>query len=220
MSITLTLSGTTSNLKCDFFPPIQLEGSWEMALLNFESFNSIPNVTDGAVVINDTLIRIPTGSYEVEDLGSCINTLYGHNVVRINGNRNTLKTEILPVESMIFDENISKLLGFEEEMHLVGLQTYTSTNPTNITKVNVLRIDCNVVQGSFLNGKKTHCVHEFCPNVPPGYRIIEVPNSLIYYSINTTEISSLTLNILDQSNREVDFRGETVTIRVHLRQIK
>lgn len=252
MSITVTLSGNSSTLSSHFFPPIILEGSWEIGMLNLETFNSIPNLKKGevkygsvqkifkskemadfglgvTVELEDThkvegTVVIPTGSYELNDISHYINSKSKTlPTINFHGNRNTLKTEIVVHGTDKFiqvNKELGQLLGLEGGCIFYSNVPYELEKPTKISKVNVVRINCNIAQSSYLNGKPTHTIHEFFPNAPPGYRIIEVPNNVIYHSINTRRIDSIHLELIDQDDNILDFRGETITIRLHLKQVK
>lgn len=52
---------------------------------------------------------------------------------------------------------------------------------------------------------------------PQGYKIVEVPANVIYLPVNAKRLSSITLKITDQEGNLVNFRGETITIRLHLK---
>lgn len=46
-SLTLTLTGNSSHLKADYFPPIDLsQGEYVCGLIDFQTFNSIPNIDE------------------------------------------------------------------------------------------------------------------------------------------------------------------------------
>lgn len=220
MSFTFTLSGCSSTLQSQFFPPLCLHGEWEVGLLNLETYNSIPNIKNGDFLVDgmDQFIEVPIGAYELKDLEEFINKSAGSSVIQIHGNRNTLKTEITCTKWIKVNDELATLLGFEgEQIFQVGTIN-SSTKPANITKVNVIRVDCNIAKDSYLNGKPTHTIFEFAPRVPPGFRIIEVPQTVIYNAINTSQLDTLKLNVVDQNDHTVDFRGETLTIRVHIRK--
>lgn len=59
-SVTLTLSGSSSVLNANFFPPIELESEYEYecGLIDFQSFHSIPN-------IDASMNRITIGNKEI-----------------------------------------------------------------------------------------------------------------------------------------------------------
>ena len=60
----------------------------------------------------------------------------------------------------------------------------------------------------------------FSPNVAPGYRIVRNVENPIYLPVNKTQINNITVLLFDQGNNLLNFRGETITIRFHLRRIK
>lgn len=279
MSLTFTLTGTASTLTTTLFPAIPLDGEWEVGLLNFESYNSIPNITKGAifvkelegheslwnsvgkhitneakyelmwrnyerskVVIKDSAGRdrkrpiqflqkrvdIPTGSYEIEDIARYVNRELDYDAIAVKLDRNSLKTMIkAKVYDVIVSAEIADILGFgtghqvreyDPPLFIPARTKKFSPFVPRITRVNILRILCNLAYGSYINDKPTHSLHEFHPNVGVGYKISEVPRHVIYFPINSTVLSNLTLNVVDQHNQLVDFRGEEITVRIHLRK--
>lgn len=83
--------------------------------------------------------------------------------------------------------------------------------------MNAIQIQCNIVTGAYLNNLPVHTIHEFAINVSPGYKMDEIPRNLIYLPVNVKEISSLKVWIVDQEARLINFRGEEITLRLHLR---
>ncbi len=73
--------------------------------------------------------------------------------------------------------------------------------------------------GSYLNGQKVHTIHQFFPRVNPGFKIIEVPAKIIYLPISVQSIDFLELRIIDQDNNLIDFQGEEITVRIHVKTI-
>lgn len=73
--------------------------------------------------------------------------------------------------------------------------------------------------GSYKNGKLHHIIYQFFPNVPPGYKIVEAPSNIVYLPINVKTISNVTVKIQDQDDKLLNFQGETITIRLHLKKI-
>ena len=60
-------------------------------------------------------------------------------------------------------------------------------------------------------------LHEFFPAVPIGYKIIEVPSQVIYLPVTVKNIDKLQLRIVDQDGDLVNFRGEVITVRLHIK---
>lgn len=74
--------------------------------------------------------------------------------------------------------SIGSLLGFHSKV-LEPNHIHESKDPINIMKISKIRIECNITTGSFINDKLMHTIHEFFPAVPPGYKIIEIPQNVI-----------------------------------------
>src|SRR5436190_14230215 len=101
-SFTIACTGKSSILESKFFPPIQLDGKYQIGLKNLYTYNAIFNIKEP------------------------------HNV----------------------------LYYYEEKKGVIPKQT------VNII-VNVIRVHCNIVSGSYLNGHENHAIYDFFPVVPP-----------------------------------------------------
>lgn len=231
MSYTFTLSGRSSLLKADINPVIELEdGEYVIGLINFESFYSIPNITEGennCFYFGGEKYSLPTGSYDIKDIASYLqkNIVTQKDKKRrkhliIKSNRNTLKCEIFASEEIDFTKNdtFRKLLGFKS-IRLKPNTAHIGAKPVNILKVNSICITCNLVTGSFNNDDPTHIVHTFFPNAEPGEKIIQSPQNAIYMPINTSTIKSIIVQIQDQDGDLINFRGEVITLTLHLKKL-
>lgn len=229
MSYTFTLTGRKSELTASFYPAIVLNQYEEyvLGLLNFESYHSIPNIdaSNNKFYYEDKEIIIPEGCYEIEHINDFLRRKVKtsdlkENRLSIKANSNTLKSEVFTPKKIDFtkENNIGKLLGFKNRI-LSGGKMYESDFPVDINRVNTIRIDCNLTFGSYLNDRPDHTIHEFFPNVSPGAKIVESPKNVVYLPINTNIIDSITVKILDQDAKLINFRGEVITIRLHLKKL-
>lgn len=223
-SITLTLSGTSSVLETHFFPPIELSSNknHSLGLVELLTFNSIPNIDErnNKFHVDKEEITIPTGSYEIEDIELYLKeVLASKNItISLKPNNNTLCSIIKCSHQVDFRPNnsIGSLLGFTKR--LIAPNTVESSDlPVTILKVNSLRVECSITSGAYINGQKVHTIHEFFPAVPPGFKIIEVPSHIIYLPITVRNIDHLEIRIVDQDGDLVNFRGEVITIRLHIK---
>lgn len=226
-TFTLTLSGTSSILEAHYFPPIELSPTktYVLGLIELLTFNSIPNVDESnnkLHVLELGTIVIPTGSYEIDDINTYLQTeLEEHRVsLTIKPNNNTLKSQIVCNRDLDLrpKDSIGRLLGFAPRV-LQANETHQSDLPVTILKVNALRVECNITSGAYINEYKVHTIHEFFPLVPPGFKIVEVPSHVIYLPITTKSIDHIQLRIVDQDGELVDFRGEVITIRLHVKSM-
>ena len=123
-SFTLTLSGNLSVLETQYFLPIERSPNknYVLGLVEFLTFNSIPNVDIGQnkFYVDKEEIIIPTGSYEIEDIH-----LYLQNVLMKKGikihivpNNNTLRSEICCNREINFKklDSIGHLLRFKPQI--------------------------------------------------------------------------------------------------------
>lgn len=231
MSFTFTLNGTSSVLTYDFSPPIYLEDDfdYEIGLTNFDSYNTIPNIdrsNNSFEWISKVrqIIKIPEGSYELNNLASYIEnyirSIDDQAVIRISTEAATSKVIIRSNGVIDFNvkNSLGPVLGFNKRK-LQSQDIHKSDHPVKILKVNTILIDCNIALGSFLNGQPVHVIHQFFPTVPFGYKIVETPTNIIYFPINVKTINTISLRVLDQDGELVNFQNEVITIRLHLRKI-
>jgi len=156
-------------------------------------YNSIPNIVEKKNLfhIDDNVIKISTGSYELDDITDFIyNKLKNYkleNTFKVQSNNNTLQVEITTMrESVYFNKErpVGQLFGFHQKFH--------QTDQTlNILKINTIRLECNMISGLYVDNTPNHTLHEFVINVPPGYEMTGTPHNLIYLPINCDEISYL-----------------------------
>lgn len=227
----ICITGNSSDLKCTLFPPLDLSSAqeWEMGFLDLMTYNSIPNVEEeinnNLYIGKDIQISLPTGSYEINDINTYINKEIKKNYPSVTfeliANNNTLKSEIKCSETMDFTKpaNIGPLLGFTTNTVLDANKWHVSPSQVSINKVDVIRITCNIVRGSYRDGIEGHVLHEFYPLVGPGFKIVETPKFPIYLPIfNRNSLTEFNIKLLDQEGRLVNFRGENINLRLHIRE--
>jgi hypothetical protein len=197
-----------------------------LCLLSLQTNNSIPNIKPGCNTIGfknssgeKKLATIPTGSYELGELESTIRNLLAKDVIsfQLQADTNTLKCLMTSSHDIDFtdDNNISRLLGFKNHIYEAG--QHESDKIVNIMKVNCIKIECNLISGSFSDGTPSQTIHEFYPSVPPGYKIIEVPRHPVFYSLNTTSISKVDIVLKDQDGSLINLREQPITIRLQIK---
>lgn len=133
---------------------------------------------------------------------------------------NTFKCEIQSNKEIDFERpgTIASLLGFKNRKLAPNIHHFSDV-PIKISKINSICVDCGIVRNSFFNGKAVHILHMLYPNVAPGYKIVEKPSTIIYLPITTRYIDEIELKIVDQSGGLVNFKGELITIRLHLKKL-
>lgn len=230
-SITLTLTSNSSLLHASFYPEIELDDrfNYSCSLLDFFTYNSIPNIHEDNNKFHysisegksNEVITIPVGSYEIGEIGTYLEKeLHKRNITfHMYANVNTMKCGIKSDVFIDFTQpnTIGSVLGFNKRK-LNASDLHTSDKVVNIQTVNSIRIDTDITAGSFHNGSSTHTIYEFSPNVDAGYKINEQPKHLIYLPVIRKRLSELNITIVDQDGCLVDFRGEKITCRIHIKR--
>lgn len=222
-----SFTGNTSVLSASFYPEILLDGNYSCGLLDLATYNSMPNVSSKNNKIyyklNDDYlsVEVPVGSYEAEDLLRDIRVLLSNigTTFEYTVDKRTLKTKIkssreLQVES---HDSVFRIFGYRGK--IPAGQEVESEDIIKISKLNVIRVECNIVSGAFVNGRRGHSIYEFASNkVDVGYKIIEQPSNIIYMPVIPKRINYIEISLVDQDGELVDFRGEEVTCRIHLKR--
>lgn len=225
MSITLTIVGKESILESNYVPPIILDDEYECGLVYFSVFNSIPNINYNNNIFeygeDKKRINVPPGAYDLQDVYDYLKERVENCDLEIKSNINTMTCSLYCTETINFDSenSIGPLLGFLKKK-LKANKWHESTESVNILPLPVIRIECNLVQNSYTNGSPSHIIYEFVPNIPPSYKFIECPSNVIYFPVKKNIISSITIRILDLEGNYINFRGETIVLRLHLRKSK
>lgn len=232
-SFTVSINSESSILRTTLFPPIALQKdkTWELALLDFTTYNSIPNVvenvnsllhyyTEGNPGSSMQVAKLQTGSYEIEDINRELKRQMKPENIDVRANNSLLRVEIKSKLCIDFAQpySLGSLLGFPKSVGVLSPNKF-HLGPDNVSiiKVNTINITCNLIHGSYKDGVNEHILHSFYPTVPPGFKIVEKPHNLVYLPLNSTHISDIELNVLDQDGNIVDFRGEKISVRLHIR---
>ena len=236
---TFILSGNTSNfVTCHNSVILDSKKEYEAALLSLDIYNSIPNISWG---INNILkysvdngatwktIALNTGAYELAAINDEIKRQLIANgdddkAITLTANVSRL-TSIVTIENQTYKidfsvpNSIGSILGFGADV--IGYGYNESPNIVDIMQINSILVNIDIIMGSYVNGSPSPAIYSFYPNVAPGYKIVERPNpSLIYYPLSRHDISRMRVWLTDQNGNLVDTRGETVTIRIYVREVK
>lgn len=210
--------------------------NYEAALLSLDTYNSIPNIIENK---NNTLkysiddgttwktIALNTGAYELQGINNEVKRqiiVNGDDESAINITANISRlTAIVSIENPRYkidfsvDNSIGSVLGFKKTV--VGFGYNESSNIVNIMPVNSILVNIDIIMGSYVNGYQSPTLYCFHPNVSPGFKIVERPNpTLIYYPLSRHDISRMRVWLTDQNGNLIDLRGETITVRIHVRE--
>ena len=241
-SFQIILSSDKTNFNTRFNPKLELDEKkkYEIALVNLETYYSFPNIdeTNNTFVYSPDngnsweKIKIPEGSYEIDDINNAIQhemekrTHYDEinedYYINIAPNNNTLKSVLILEKGYQVDFNhqnsLAKVLGFTGTKYTEGF--HESENVVDILRINSILVNIDIISGSYVNGTTKSTIYSFFPDVSPGYKIIESPVNLVYLPITLDTIDSLNVTITDQDYHLLNLRNEKLTIRFHIREAR
>lgn len=243
-TISLILSENKSDFSNVLSPGIRLEKNknYEAALVTMDMYYSIPNITN----VNNNFtystdngntwktILLDIGSYELISINDEIQKQMIANAdydkdkdfyINITANISKLKSVIditHPSYQIDFrvENSIGPTLGFSPS--IISYSCNESTQIVNIMKINTILVNIDIISGSIVKGIQYPVIYSFFPKVAPGRKIIESPNhSLSYFPVNKGDaIDRVRVWLTDQDNKPIDIRGETLTIKIEIREVE
>lgn len=218
-------------------------------LLDFTTYNSIPNIIEnqnnkfkykykvekrekdvkGKESIKsewkEKTISLPTGSYEVEDILKYLKTEFANEKINLTFEISVVTLKVcISFNTQIkwIDGTLLNVIGFLKDQNKTFEKNvkYWSKSIVKITQTDVIRIECDIVSDSYINGEHCHTIHQFSHcKVNPGYKFIEVPQHIIYLPIKEKRLRTIQISIVDQNGNLIDFRGEQISCRIHIKKV-
>ena len=236
----IVVSAQGSRIATAFNPPLVFPSPschYEMALSRLETYYSFPNIDTSNNHVRATIdggkswldIYIPTGCYEIKAINNELHRLIteksgdtkvSDDHIVLAPNPNTLKC-ILDIRNDKYgidfnvDSSLRSVLGFNAKIYRHG--RHESEQLVNIMNINSILVHCDIIGASRVNGIEAPVVYDFFPNVAPGEKIVSRPLHLMYLPITLNVISHMTCWLTDQSGKELDLRGEELTITFHMK---
>ena len=182
-SFQIIVSDNKSSFNTRFNPKLELDRDrvYEIALVNLETYYSFPNIdeTNNVFVYSPdncnswVRIKIPEGSYEIDDINNTIKhemEKRGHYdsvnedyYINISANSNTLKSILILEKDYQVDFNhqnsLAKVLGFTSTKYTEGF--HESENVVNILSINSILVNIDIISGSYVNGTTKSTIYSF-----------------------------------------------------------
>jgi hypothetical protein len=213
-----------------------------IGLVSFGTYNTIPNILTGfnnrfqyhvpgwakeifsfSVPPDEVKsILVPQGNYEIEQLAEFLIAAANDAKVKLQivVDKNTFRTRVQCDHTIEFSasDSVGKCLGFPHSVVLEPDKWHDSPELITVSPVSIVRVNCNIARGSYMNAAECHTLFAFYPRVPPGFRIDEAPDTVIYLpTVNNHLIQNITITFTDQRGEAIDFLNEEVTVVLHLK---
>lgn len=100
------------------------------------------------------------------------------------------------------------------------IKTKNKTDLKEIAKLDVLRIDCDVISGSYINGERQHTIHQFATSTSymKDQILVEIPKNLNYFPIKSNNLHSIQISIVDINGNLFNIYGCDITCRINIKR--
>ena len=110
-----------------------------------------------------------------------------------------MKTKLVVRSGIIairFDEKpfFSTLVGFTQRWDYKYYKEYISQKIVNLTTTNKRHLNCDVIDGSVVNGSGQPILYSFVLDKRRGYKVFSRPNTVLYKRINKSVLNSITFS--------------------------
>ena len=146
------------------------------------------------------------------------------NMIDIKYDDITMKTKLVVRSGIIairFDEKsfFSTVLGFTRGWDYKHYNKYNSQKIVNLGSTNKIHLKCDIIKGSVVNGLRQSILYSFILDKKPGCKVFSEPETIHYKKINKFVLNTITFYLEDDSNKEVNFNGETLTFTFQMIKI-
>lgn len=138
--------------------------------------------------------------------------MYSSLSVTFTGDTSVLKASFLP--EIILDEKCDYSCAF------LDLVIKNISNLNEFLKMDVIRINCDIISDSYINGERAHTIHQFITSVSTvkGQSIIEIPKNLNYFLLKTRNLRTIQISLTDHSGKLIDLHGGDIICRINIKR--
>ena len=170
--------------------------------------------------------------YKVVDLNNTLKNILPDNVkISVTIDEKIFKTNLKINQTLIFTKKsfFYTILGFTRS-HSYPLDdidgsyqliagSFKGDRPINITGIKKVHPNCNVADGSIVNGVREPILYSFALDQPPGHKIYKEPKVKLFKKINKSVLSQITFYLEDDDYKPVDINSEIVSFTCQLIKI-
>ena len=218
-----SINENSSILKTKLKKPIKLnpDRHYKAGLRYFTVYNNIVNIdnTNNIFRYNNgsgwKVITLITGAYEITQIDAEIKRQMNDNeainiIARPEINRLGIN---ITKDGFQVDRNINNtltnFLGFTNNTTPLSKGYHIAENQAVISDVYTIDLECNIIQGGIINGMEKQIIYDIPSfTVPIGAKIIEQPQNINFFPLNTTLLDEITVRILNQDGNLINIPGE------------
>lgn len=130
--------------------------------------------------------------------------------IAFSGKSPILQTNFLP-EIMLDDQ-------YDYSCALLDL-IIENRSSSKIDIPGLIRINCDIISGSYINGVREHTIHQFAAStsLETGQNFVEIPKHLNYFPVKTNNLQSIQISIVDHEGKSIKNEGD-INIRINIKR--
>lgn len=151
----------------------------------------------------------------------CVSKMSSSLTLAFSGKSPVLQANFMPEITLDADSNYScallDLLFLREGNIVQNKKTFTD----KIKKLDVIYIKCDIISGSYINGEQSQIIHQFTTSSlhvnDPIFA--EIPKYINYLPVNTKNLRSIQISIVDRTGKLIDISGiENIIGRISIKR--
>lgn len=89
-----------------------------------------------------------------------------------------------------------------------------------IIDLNLIRIECDIISGSYINGARSHIIHQFATSAShvKGSTFAEIPAHLNYFPVKIKNLRGINISIRDLEGKPIDIGGGDIICRINIKR--
>ena len=103
---------------------------------------------------------------------------------------------------------------------LLDLIIYDSKVVNKIKELEVIRVECDIISDSYINGVHSHTIHQFATSASlvNNKTFVEIPKHLTYLPVKINNIRSIHISIVDHNRELVDIISGNIICRINIKR--
>lgn len=103
---------------------------------------------------------------------------------------------------------------------LLDLTIKSNTGSDKIAKLGVLRVNCDLISGSYINGVQSHVIHQFTASAShaSGKYFVEIPKNLNYLPVKNKIVQSIQISICNSEGKLLKINDCEVTCQLNIKR--
>lgn len=127
-------------------------------------------------------------------------------------------------KSPLLQANFLPEITLDEEYVCAFLDLYITHN--NGQKIDLksqsIRINCDIISNSYINGKQSHVIHQFVRSISldKNKPFSEIPKHLNYFPVKFKTLHSIHISIVDRNSNLVNIDDCDIICRINIKRLK